>query len=291
MTDEEGRRYVFDVAVLGCGLMGSALVRAFATTGHEVAAWNRTHDRANALAGDRITPVENVEDALRRARIVVGCTATLDDLMSVVEPVSDWRARTLISLSSGSPEQAEELRRWAEERDLTYLIGRIFSYPREIGTEEALIAYSGSRKAWEDHEETLRSLGRASFVSEDPRMSGMLMTGMSSFYIPALASYVEAITFLGRQGVSAEQLREATLVHIDMLRRTTAEAVDAVESGRYETDQATISIFAAGVRKSLALMRSTGLPARVLAATLENLEEAEAAGLGGSSFYAQARIL
>jgi 3-hydroxyisobutyrate dehydrogenase-like beta-hydroxyacid dehydrogenase len=72
MTDTNS----YDIAVGGFGLMGSALARAFAKSGHSVAVWNRTYERAEALAGDGITPVRLIEDAVGSAGLVVACTAT-----------------------------------------------------------------------------------------------------------------------------------------------------------------------------------------------------------------------
>ncbi|WP_415095019.1 NAD(P)-binding domain-containing protein [Nocardioides sp.] len=45
-----------DIVVLGCGLMGSALARAFAAAGHATGAWNRTYEKAEALAPRGVTP-------------------------------------------------------------------------------------------------------------------------------------------------------------------------------------------------------------------------------------------
>jgi threonine dehydrogenase-like Zn-dependent dehydrogenase len=65
MTESNGVTTAYDVAVLGCGLMGAALVRALAKTGRSVAVWNRTPDRAEALAGDGVTPIRTVGDAVQ----------------------------------------------------------------------------------------------------------------------------------------------------------------------------------------------------------------------------------
>lgn len=40
-----------DVSVIGCGNMGSALIGALADAGREVTIWNRTREKAEALAG------------------------------------------------------------------------------------------------------------------------------------------------------------------------------------------------------------------------------------------------
>jgi 3-hydroxyisobutyrate dehydrogenase-like beta-hydroxyacid dehydrogenase len=39
------------IAFLGLGKMGSAMARRLLAAGHEVTVWNRTRERADALAG------------------------------------------------------------------------------------------------------------------------------------------------------------------------------------------------------------------------------------------------
>lgn len=55
------------VAVLGTGTMGAPMARNLAAAGHDVRVWNRSRDKAEALAGDRITvaatPGEAAADA------------------------------------------------------------------------------------------------------------------------------------------------------------------------------------------------------------------------------------
>ncbi|MCV7081858.1 NAD(P)-binding domain-containing protein [Mycolicibacterium insubricum] len=64
-----------DVVVLGCGLMGSALARSFATRGYSTGTWNRTHERAEALAADGVMvrgQACRFRGGRRRALVTVG---------------------------------------------------------------------------------------------------------------------------------------------------------------------------------------------------------------------------
>jgi choline dehydrogenase-like flavoprotein len=63
MSETNGVPKTYDVAVIGCGLMGSALARTFARNGLSVAVWNRTPERAEALAGKGISAVRAVDVA------------------------------------------------------------------------------------------------------------------------------------------------------------------------------------------------------------------------------------
>jgi 3-hydroxyisobutyrate dehydrogenase len=59
------------VAVLGTGIMGAGMARSLARAGLDVAAWNRSAEKARPLAEDGITVVEKPEDAVAGASVVV----------------------------------------------------------------------------------------------------------------------------------------------------------------------------------------------------------------------------
>ncbi|RKT87311.1 3-hydroxyisobutyrate dehydrogenase [Saccharopolyspora antimicrobica] len=293
MADSSDGTESRDVAVLGCGLMGAALARALARSGHSVVVWNRTPERAEALAGERIRPVRSVGEAVRASRLVLACTSTYESALSALDPVADWHGVALVNLASGAPEEVEQFERWAAERGAEYLDGSIACYPQDIGSPHAMIVYSGSPAAWSKHEQTLMSLGGASgHVSARVADASLLNVGIvGAFYVAALSAYVEAATYVLGRGVSAGALRELSQVAIESLRRAAEESAAAIESGNHETDQATIETYAEGARAGLAVMRSSGQQARLLTAAVENLTAAEAAGLGKLGFSAQAEVL
>ena len=192
-----------DVTVIGCGLMGSALARQLATSGLRVAAWNRTPERAEALAGDGVTPIGSVVDAVRMSELVVACTSTYEALLAALAPVDSWDGTTLVNLAGGTPQGAVELERWATGRGAGYLDGAIFCYPREIGSPEATIYFAGPPAVWSSHEQALMLLAGASrHVSERVDIPNVLYLGISVSLFGAMSAYVEAATYVLDQGVS-----------------------------------------------------------------------------------------
>lgn len=281
-----------DVAVVGCGLMGSALARALAKDDFSVAAWNRTFERAEALAGDGVTPVREIEEAVGSASIVLACTASYETTRAALEPVQDWSGKTLINVGTSTPEEAEEMERWATGRGAAYLDGAIICYPPEIGTADGLILYSGSPEVWNQFEAMAMVLAGASRHVSDRVASASVLDGgiVGVFAAAALGAYVEAATYVLDQGVPAEVLDDLTGFVLEILKLTTHEAVVAIDSDEHETETAKISTYAAGIRSFLPSMHAAGQKARFPETTLRNLEEAEAAGMGELGFYAQTKI-
>jgi len=282
----------YDVAVIGCGLMGAAMARALAGAGHTVAAWNRTPERAEAVAGGGVTAVPSIDEAVRSAGLVITCTSTYDAARTALSAVTDWGGTPLVNVGSAAPHEVMAMAQWADDRGIGYLDGALLCFPGQIGTTEGLVLYSGATSVWTAHRETLMALGAGSahIAEEVQAASAMDAAIVGSFYVSAVSAYIEGAAFALDMGVTADTLRSVTDSVIGSIRRATREAVAAIEGDRYETDQATLAVYAEGSRHVLAGMRAAGHRPRLLAAAVEGLEAGEAAGLGDLGLYALAKV-
>lgn len=281
------------VAVIGTGLMGSAIARTLARAGHRVTAWNRTAARAEALTDEGIVAVATVAEAVAEAELVIACTSTAATTRETFADVTDWEDRVLVNVTTGTPDDAVEMEAWAAERAIGYLDGAIICFPEYVGAPDALFVYAGPAPLWQRHETTLLRLGGASrHVSEQIGAASVLDTAIiGSFYVSAVGAYVEAATYAHANGVPAPMLREATKLVLKTLGHSTKAAAREIESGEHATEQATLATYARGSRNTLASTRGSGHSMRLLAAAVEYLDAAEAAGLGHLGLYAQTRVM
>ncbi|MGI5336152.1 NAD(P)-dependent oxidoreductase [Streptomyces sp. CA-181903] len=292
MADPQGVSKAHDVAVVGCGLMGSALVRALAAGGHSVAAWNRTPERAEALASDHVTPVRSVDDAVAGTRLVITCVLNHRSTLEALRPVRSWEGVTLADVGTTMPDEARAMERWAADRGARYLDGAILCFPRDIGSPEATVLYAGSPAAWSEHRKPLMALGGASrFLSDRVVSAGLVDVALAGgWFIASLGAYVEAATYMLERGVPARVLYEQAEGALRVLRDAVRDATGEIERGDFRTEQATLEIYARGGRAALGVMRADGHRARLLGAAVENLTEAEAHGLGRLAFSAQTKV-
>ncbi|MGW4350627.1 NAD(P)-dependent oxidoreductase [Nocardia sp. NPDC004582] len=280
------------VAIVGCGLMGSALARTFAANDHIVAAWNRTHSRAEALADYGVRAERSIEKAIGTADLVVACTTTYDVLTASIAGCPDWSGKTLVNLTSGTPAEAETMQRWVGDRGGSYLDGSIASYPQDIGSSDAVICYSGPTATWNECRQILGCLaGTTRHISEHVTSANLMLAWWGSFLTCCLAAYVESAAYAHSEGVSTTELRELTPLVFDLLHHALPEIATALDTGRHETDQATIDTFLDGTRAGLAVMNAAGHDARLLGAALENLTAASEIGLGNLGLSAQVAVL
>ncbi|GCD88115.1 NAD(P)-binding domain-containing protein [Nocardioides sp. LS1] len=282
----------YDVAVIGCGLMGAALAKNFAANGLKVAAWNRSPEKAEALAGDNITPVVSAADAVAGTNLVIGCTSTYTTTRDALSLVADWTGKTLANIGTSTPTEAADMDQWTTTRGGRYLDGAILCYPQQIGGDEGMVLYSGSPEAWADHEKALMTAGPySSLVSDNVKVAAVLDAAViGGFYSAALNAYVEAATYALNEGVAPEVLTGISELAFQTIGESAKAAVEAISTDRHETDVAYLGVYAEGCRATLSAMRDAGYKARLLGAAVENLNEAEAAGLSGLGFFALTKV-
>ena len=141
-----------DVTCVGLGLMGSALARALLAAGHEVSVWNRTPEKAQALADIGALAVDTLKGAVAASPVVLICidnyvsTRALLDAKGLADLLV---GRTIVSLTTGTPREAEALSVWVSAQGARYLDGAILCGPDDIGTEGGEVLLSGDPLAWQ----------------------------------------------------------------------------------------------------------------------------------------------
>ena len=141
-----------ELTCVGLGLMGSALARALLAAGHKVTVWNRSPGKAEALVGLGAKEARSLAEALAASPIVLICIDNYTSTRALLEPegkAGHLAGRTVVSLTTGTPREAEELSSWVEAQGADYLDGAILPGPNEIGTATGDILISGDARAWD----------------------------------------------------------------------------------------------------------------------------------------------
>lgn len=192
------------VSVIGLGLMGKSLARAFLGAGHPTTVWNRTTTKADTLvaAGARLAPT--LGDALEAGSLTVMCVSDYEAVRELLDASdSDLGGTMLINLTSGSSEQAREAARWAEKRGARYLDGAIMAVPPSIGTAEAVILHSGSRPDFEAYESTLGALGTVTYLGADYGLASLYDVAGLAMMWSVLNAWLHGTALLRTAGVDA----------------------------------------------------------------------------------------
>ncbi|WP_158888074.1 NAD(P)-dependent oxidoreductase [Amycolatopsis anabasis] len=192
------------VTVIGLGLMGQALARAFLKAGHPTTVWNRTTSKADQLVADGARSAPTIADALKAGSLTIVCVTdyqAMHELLGASEVELD--GTMLINLTSGDSTQAREAAHWAEQRGARYLDGAIMAIPSTVGTAEAVILHSGPRSDFEAHKSTLGALGTTTYLGADPGLASLYDVAGLAMMWSVLNAWLQGTALLATAGVDA----------------------------------------------------------------------------------------
>ena len=224
--------------------MGAAAARRLAGLGYEVRVWNRSPDKARALASDRITVAATARDAVETADLCIALLSTTDAVKAVVE---DCRGlafdAVLANLASGSPDDGRAVAAIVKEAlpNAFYVDGAYCGPPSalEQGTGQLFVSYENGENALDARAgAALRALGVTTFCAGIGAARALDYAVVDMAFV-TLMSYASNAAMLEEEGVSTE-------VAIEAIRRRLAAAPAALEAaaarmadrsdGAYESD-------------------------------------------------------
>ncbi|MFD5177444.1 NAD(P)-dependent oxidoreductase [Nocardia sp. NPDC058379] len=195
------------VSVIGLGAMGTALARALLAGGHQVTVWNRTAARAQPLVAEGAVLAATSAEALAAADLVILCV--LDDAAARehLEPAAaSLRGRTVVNLTTTTPEQARALGRWAAAGGVELIDGGIMAVPSMIGGPGAFVLYSGASAAFERYRPVLELFGSAEFVGADLGAAAMYDVSILGGMYAMFAAFQQGGAMVRSTGGTAERL-------------------------------------------------------------------------------------
>jgi 3-hydroxyisobutyrate dehydrogenase-like beta-hydroxyacid dehydrogenase len=279
------------IAMLGLGLMGSALARVLLEAGHEVVVWNRSAARADPLrdAGARVAA--RAAEAAQDASIVIICVTDYVASHQALEDVP-LQGKLLVQLSTGTPQEARATERWAHSRDADYLDGAIMAVPNQIGKPESAIFVSGNLAAYERAADTLRNLaGTVTHVGTDVGAASALDFAFLTYFFGGLRGFYHGARICEAEGLKVADYGQLLLGSATALGAMVATDAANIQSENFAAIDATLEICA----RSLDLIDrhavEAGLDRQVPQAIAALFNRGRAAGLGHEGAAALVKLL
>jgi 3-hydroxyisobutyrate dehydrogenase len=201
---------------IGAGRMGAAMVRRLVDAGRDVAIYNRTRSKADAVAGGDATVVDRPVELADRDVVFTMVSASADFEAVVLGPdgllSGDGPApRVLVDSSTVSSESSQTVRDAAAERGVALLAAPVSGNPSVVAAGQLTLAVSGPRAAYDDVLPILDQLGRGvTYVGEGE--VARLVKICHNVLLGVVTQSLAEITLLAQRGGTS---REAFLAFLN----------------------------------------------------------------------------
>ncbi|MFI5505881.1 NAD(P)-dependent oxidoreductase [Mycobacterium sp. NPDC051804] len=221
------------VSFLGLGEMGSALAGHTIRAGHPTIVWNRSAAKAAPLVDAGAVSATTPGDAAE-ADLIVVCLFDHASVHDVLDPLADRLAgKSVLNLTTTSPDGARELARWAAAIGADYLDGGIMATPEMIGTPAAGVLYSGSRRLYEEHRAVFEFWGTTEYFGDDAGMASLYdLALLSSMYV-MFAGFFHGAAMVGAAGVPAKDFAASAVDWLRAVVPAIAEYAGVIDGGDY----------------------------------------------------------
>lgn len=262
-----------NVTVIGLGAMGRKMADVYIERGYDVSVWNRTPEKAAGLNAKLLDSPAQAGDLVIISQ--VDYQAMYDSFDE-----ADLTGKTLVNLSSDTPERLREAARWVADRGGRLVTGGIMVPPPGIGTPVSYVFYSGAPV--EEHREALSVLGDVHHVGEDPGLAMLYYQSMLYIFWSTLTSFMHASALMG----SAERLlpyagamvkglaEEGPMAFLPILTKS-------IEAGIYPGEENNLHMQAVGLEHIVEASRDAGLDTTVPEALKDLFHQAVRMGHGG----------
>ncbi|WP_327706318.1 NAD(P)-binding domain-containing protein [Streptomyces decoyicus] len=291
MNEQQNRntRQGSAVTVIGLGPMGQAMTRTLLAAGHPVTVWNRTAGRADGVVTDGATLAVTPSEAVKASDLVILSLTDYQAMYDVLDSATESLAgRTLVNLSSDTPDRTREAATWAAGHGAAFLTGGVMVPAPMVGTEAAYIYYSGPDEVMQSHLATLALLGAPKHLGEDPGLAQTMYQAQLAVFLTTLSGLMHATAMLGTAGMKAQETLPELLSFVDsigaMLRAGEETPGAALDAGEHPGDLSTVTMMGATSDHIVETSTSLGLDLALPLAVQAHYRRAIDDGHGGDNW-------
>jgi len=199
------------IAFLGTGLLGAAMVEAARKRGEDVAVWNRTIEKARALekVGARVaaTPADAVRGA-SRVHLVLTDDAVVEQVIADLRPGLSPEA-IIIDHSTTQPALTAERAKRLNAGGIRYLHCPVFMGPAAAREQKGTVLAAGPRVLFDAvHSDLARMGARVEYFGERPDLAAVYKLIGNAFVVGINALVADVFAIGAGAGVaSADALR------------------------------------------------------------------------------------
>jgi len=199
------------VAVLGTGIMGTAMARNLLASGMQVRAWNRSREKAEPLARDGAEVADNPEDAARGADFILTMLADTDavedavggNVLSQLANEGVW-----LQMSTVGEGGNERLAGLAADHGVAYVDAPVLGTKQPAEQGQLIVLASGPKAVRERSEQVFDAVGSKTVWLGEAGAGSRLKLVVNNWIVGILGVLAETVAFANAIGVDPTKFLE-----------------------------------------------------------------------------------
>jgi 3-hydroxyisobutyrate dehydrogenase-like beta-hydroxyacid dehydrogenase len=283
------------IAFIGLGRMGSGMARNLLRAGHTVAVYNRSREKAEALAADGARVASSPADACHDAEVVMTMVAD-DRALEQVVFGSNGLASALkndcihVSHSTISTALARKLTAEHAQRKQGYLSVPVFGRPEAAETKNLLVVAAGPSELVERCRPLFDAIGRQTFVVGTEPWQANVAKVCGNFIIASVIEALgEAYATLRKAGVAPQAFLE--IMNALMGSQVIANYGRIIAQEQFEPAGFALQLGLKDVRLVLAAAEECAAPMPLASLVHDHLLSALAQGQGEMDWSSMTQVI
>jgi len=276
------------VSVIGLGNMGGAIARILAERGHPTTVWNRTANKAEALGSAGAVVAGSSAEALRASPLTIFSLLDYDAVRAVLDgdgAISALAGRTLVNLTSGAPVEAEEMAAFVTGHGAEYIDGNVGCYPEGVGTDEALMTYTGPKDVFDRVRPCLVTIGKdLRHLGESYGAGNALFLAGAAAHTAELLGAFFAAAYGRQHGLGFGEVVSEVMLHSRTSRSYLRSIESRVDAGDYAVSAASVKVYLDALEALAEDMETQAFRNRVFDTMVDVIRDATAAGHAEDEF-------
>lgn len=283
-----------DVGFIGLGRMGHNMARNLCKAGHHVTVYNRTRDKAQALASDGATVAESIAAACKGDVVMtmVSDDPALEEMVFAEQGILKSMRTGAIHVSSSTISVAlsERLTKVHEAAGQAFASAPVFGRPEAAEAAKLFIVAAGRPAILQKCQPLFDAIGQRSFNLGDRPSKANLVKLSGNFLLAAmLESLGEAFALIRKGGVDPRQYLElltGTLFTAPVYKSYGALIADET----YDPAGFTVALGLKDIRLALAAADGHSVPMPVASVVRDHFIEAVAHGRQNADWASLAEV-
>jgi 3-hydroxyisobutyrate dehydrogenase-like beta-hydroxyacid dehydrogenase len=252
--------------VIGMGMMGKRLAALLLEAGYAVTVWNRSAANAAEAVRKGASLREDVAQAVGASEVTVICVKDYEAANAILNSPGVGAAlhgRTVVHLSSGSPQEALDMDAWVRRHGGHYLDGAIQAAPEQMGLPATPVFVSGSKLALDNAQAVLKVFGAASYLGERPSLASAMDFATLSYVYGATIGFFHGARIAETEGLGVDRYGALVNEIAPSFGEFLKHEGNVIHSGNYAITQSPLRISIDATRRIAQHARDNGLHSAV----------------------------